>query len=1709
MIKKIVFPFLVFIAFSASAQFNNSWIDYSKTYYKFKLATDNICRIPQAALVSAGLGATNADYFQLWRNGQQVRLFTSVNSAPLGATDFIEFWGEMNDGKADAPLYNNPQFQLADRYSLETDTATYFLTVNSLSANLRYTTSTNTAPSASAPEPYFMRKVDMYYKNQINRGFSINYGTDVFSASYDNGEGMVSNTFTALPRTVSAPAVPLNFTENITNLNVYTSGPTNSLSVRVKGFFNSNASSRDFNIKLFNNVIYPSSTTYGVREFTLNSSNLPLSYLQNTATASFNFYALNLNPAPIPPNPSIGYPGYNPPYENLVLANIGLTYPALFNFNNEKSFYFELAASGSSNYLVIDNFNYGSTAPILYDLNTNKRYIGEIASTPGKVKFVLPASSDPIRKFILNNVEAASINSISNLAAKTFVNYNTTATRGDYIIISNPSLYNDGSGTNNVELYRAYRSTANGGGFNAKIYDVNELRDQFAFGIKTHPDAIRNFIQFIDAQYPTKPKFVFLMGKGITYYNKKAQEANPIIDKLDLVSTFGWPASDILLVSKPGTTVPIFPVGRLGAINGTEVGTYLQKVQQYEQAQQFQSPAIIDKAWMKNVMQIVGGKTPEEYNSFNIYVDNYTNILKDTFYGGHVEKFNKTSSAIIQQATNERINKLFEDGLGYINYFGHSSATTFEFNLGDPTAYNNAGKYPFFNASGCTAGDYYQFEPERLNSLSNLSDKFIFTSQRGSIGFLAGTHFGLANNLDNYNTFLHKDMAIQKYGLSFGEQMKDITIKAGGNIPTLDYASRIHLEELNLHGDPAIKIHNFAKADYVIEPQLVTVSPSIVTVADASFKVKVKMLNIGKAVSDSIRVYVKRLLPNTTVPVTLIDTLIPGIRYEDSLNLTVPINPVTDVGLNKISVMLDHTLKVDELYETNNGISTDVFIFENSLLPVYPYNYSIVNSQNITYTASTANPLIGVSNYTMEIDTTELFNSPFKKTYNKTGIGGAIEFTPANITFTDSTVYYWRTAVIPTTGLTIWNNFSFVYLANSSAGFNQSHYYQYLKSTYDDRIFMNTDRKLKFKQFDTELQVSNGNYPPNDYPVNFVNLGVYSVSNFGNAFNTLQFVVLDGVTASPLKNLITGGLYGSNTTSATNPRVNQFQFPFSTEIERNKVVLFLNQMPNNATILLYPLLLNGSPKSFVNTWSNDAPVSTNLYNTLKSYGLAIDSFYRDRPLFFKFVKNNPSQLFQKIGNLSTELMTFPIPITISNVVGEINSPLYGPAKSWSMFHWRGNAEETATKDSVTFKIIGVNNLGVETTLLSVDSTMKDVDISSINATLYPFIKIKMTNVDSAKATPYQLRYWRVNYTPVPEGAVAPNILYTMKDTVEVGEPIKFSVAFKNVSAIKFDSLMKINLRIKTNNNFDSVINMASGKILLAGDTLTALYTIPSENYIGNNTLFIDFNPNNHQPEQTHVNNVLYKNFYVKSDKINPLMDVTFDGVHILNRDIVASKPDILIKIKDESKFLNYRAQDTGLFEVKLVFPDRSIHVYKFNNDTIKFIPANIANGENTATINLKPYLKDDGDYELFVKGRDRSGNTAGAIEHHSVFTVINKAMISEMLNYPNPFTTSTAFVFTLTGSQVPQNLRIQILTITGKIVKEISKAELGPIHVGRNITDYKWDGTDTYGQKLANGVYIYRVITNLNGKSLEKYKADDDNTGKYFNKGYGKMYLMR
>ena len=1685
--KKLLFPFFIFCTLAATAQYNNSWIDYSKIYYKFKVSKNGIYRISQFELFAIGLAGKPADQFQLWRNGEQVRLYTSVATGVLGTSDYIEFLGKRNDGIADKQLYRVAEGQLCDSFSVHTDTASYFLTINpTVSANLRYTNAVNdVSGSTLAPDAYFMRRVEQPFKQAYNRGFANIVGEYVYSSSYDVGEGWTTGDI--------SPCCP--FAQLFTGLNVYTGGPANSVSVYIAAFGNA-LFTRNLQVKLYNTMVIDTAMNYftAVKK---QVNNLPLSVL----------------PSPDNLVVSIGSNGANP-NDRIVAGTVAVIYPAKFNFNNERNFYFELKASTTGNFIEIDNFNNSGTQPILFSINDGKRYMGDIL-LGSKVRFALPPSNDPVRKFMLVSQDLTNFNTAGTIIPKSFINYNTVANQGDYLIISNYALFNDGFGNNYVDQYRAYRATAAGGGFNPRVISIDELNDQFAFGIKKHPSAIRDFIRFANTQFSVKPKYVFLIGRGVTAVDFKANESNPDIDKLDLVQTFGWPASDVLLACEPGTVVPLTAIGRLSVINGSEIKHYLDKVKQYEAAQNSTSHTVTDKGWMKNFIHASGGKDANESNQFLAYLNGYGNIAKDSALGAKVETFNKESSAAVVQVDGDRIEQLINEGIGFIQYFGHSSANTFAFNLNNPENYNNAGKYYFFNVSGCSAGNNYTFDPTRLAGNTSLSEKFVLADQRGSIGFLASTHYGIPPFLNFYNTKLYEAFSREVYGNSIGNQMKYVNQTLGGNPQALDYYTRIHLEELNLNGDPAIKINSFALPDYDIEDQLIKISPSIVSVADNSFNVKINMLNLGKVSKDSIRITIKRRLPNDSIQV-LYNMRVPGIASADSLDLTVPINGATDKGLNKLTITLDADNKVAESSEANNIFTKEFIIFEDEIRPAYPYNFSIVNQQNIKFVATTANPLSGVRQYVLELDTTELFNSAFKKQYNLSGVGGAIEFAPGNIPFTDSTVYYWRTSMVPLsssqTSQQIWNSYSFIYLPNGGSGFNQSHYYQHQKSTYSSSITLATDRLLHFAKTLRTITVNTGLFPSFNWDRIHVKLDFEQLEEYGCVYNSLQFMVFDSMTLAPWKNynVAGAGRFGSKPICAGASR-NFFEFPYAESQYRKNAMDFLDSIPAGMYVSITNLGNANSNTSFINDWKADQTTlgtGKSLYHKLKSIGFnSIDSFYHNLPFSYFFQKGagsfTPSEI---MGPKVDSYVTNAIPVNGKYNSGTIESPVFGPSKKWKALHWRGRSLDAAAGDEVQVQVYGIKTNGIQSLLATV-SPATDSSLAFIDATVYPNIKLKMLNKDANFATPTQLKYWMVNADYVPEGAVAPNILYNMKDTLEQGEKVNFSLAFKNISPVAFDSL-RIKLIITDQSNTPHVIFLPKKKALVSGDTLSINYSIDSKNYPGTNTLYVMINPDNDQPEQYLYNNFLYKSFYVKIDNFNPLLDVTFDGLHILNRDIVASKPKILVKLKDESHFL--LLSDTAALKVQVHYPGDASDVYRsfYFGDNMRFIPAT-SGADNTASIEFAPSFLEDGEYELRISGKDLVGNKAGNIDYKVTFTVINKPMISNLLNYPNPFTTSTAFVFTLTGSEVPQNMRIQILTITGKIVREITKAELGDIHIGRNITEFKWDGTDMYGQKLANGVYLYRVLTNLNGKSLDKYKAYGDKTDQFFNKGYGKMYLMR
>jgi hypothetical protein len=97
----------------------------------------------------------------------------------------------------------------------------------------------------------------------------------------------------------------------------------------------------------------------------------------------------------------------------------------------------------------------------------------------------------------------------------------------------------------------------------------------------------------------------------------------------------------------------------------------------------------------------------------------------------------------------------------------------------------------------------------------------------------------------------------------------------------------------------------------------------------------------------------------------------------------------------------------------------------------------------------------------------------------------------------------------------------------------------------------------------------------------------------------------------------------------------------------------------------------------------------------------------------------------------------------------------------------------------------------------------------------------------------------------------------------------------------------------------------------------------------------------------------------------------------------------MIKLKDEAKWM--LLSDTSVATVQIRFPSGAVRTYRYNSDTLTFIPATGApNSSNTASIRFRPAFLEDGDYELIVTGRDMSNNAAGTMSYRVGFQVINK-----------------------------------------------------------------------------------------------------------------------
>jgi flagellar hook assembly protein FlgD len=95
--------------------------------------------------------------------------------------------------------------------------------------------------------------------------------------------------------------------------------------------------------------------------------------------------------------------------------------------------------------------------------------------------------------------------------------------------------------------------------------------------------------------------------------------------------------------------------------------------------------------------------------------------------------------------------------------------------------------------------------------------------------------------------------------------------------------------------------------------------------------------------------------------------------------------------------------------------------------------------------------------------------------------------------------------------------------------------------------------------------------------------------------------------------------------------------------------------------------------------------------------------------------------------------------------------------------------------------------------------------------------------------------------------------------------------------------------------------------------------------------------------------------------------------------------------------------------------------------------------------------------------------------------VSDELRIVNLLNYPNPFARGTEFTFSLAGPRAPDQAVLRIYTIAGRKIHEIGLGA-GDTRIGFNRIE--WDGRDSDGDEIANGIYLYKLEIRLGESSV-------------------------
>lgn len=1640
----------------ADTLYGNEWIKNGQMYYKFPVSDDRIYRISYATLEMAGvpMNTVRGENFQIFRLGKELNIYTSSDSL-FGENDFIEFYAKRMRSELDQYLYNDPNNELLNPdYSIINDTISCFLTWNNKTDNKRLVNLDNDVTTPGLPVTESSTTILNSFPNARIKPGGVYTG---INSRFDIGEGYGSSISKNFTTQIAVPFISPNADSIQLGVRLYTDEGSHEISFSLNDQL--------IALKTINNSLV-FDTTIHVAVSILNSSNNLIITDSDPNTKGFS------------------------------ISNIKVNYTRSFDFAGTSRYEFEIDGSKDVSYIEMNGFYQGGPSPILYNFKNSYRILGILEA--GKTKFNLPPS--PASQDMLMHSGATILN-VETLKLISFKDY--TGVNADYIIISHPALFDDGNGNNYVQQYADYRSSAAGGNHQVVVIEINELYDQFAYGNDRHFISVRNFAHFIQKKW-SLAKSIFLIGKGREYaYVRNPGNLKDPSNRTFFIPTFGTPGSDNLLVVTQGQIAPILAIGRIAAQTGQDIGDYLQKMKDFESNGKGQQ-TIKDQLWKKEVIHLGGGASKSEQKAFQSLLQGITPVIENNKFGAHVTGFYKTSTDPIQISQNQLIFDRINSGVSIITFLGHSAVGTFDFSIDNPQNYQNFAKYPLMFSLGCYSGNYH-------TAGRGTGENFCFYKNKGALGFVATSYTGYPSILSQFTEEFYHQLGTAGYGQSVGENLKYTyrELSKSGS----DYVRSL-TEQMSFHGDPEYTIHVSSGPDYTPDIGSLKLDPPVVTVQTDSIRLSFEVINLGTNIKDSISVNIRQKLPGGEIrELKTFELECPA--FKSKIDLKFPSFKRDAFGLNTFLIDIDKNNEVTELpdpeAEMNNSISQggvqgyNFYVTDNTAIPISPPDYSIVKNPQFELFASTADPLAKSNTYLIQIDTTKLFNSPRLVSKAISQKGGLIRWQPS-LQMLDSVVYYWRiTPDSTSTGVgALWQYSSFFYRPTSPEGWSVGHNFQFNEGILSNLKPVGSDQKMNFIEDVKDVFVQNFVRKPEAYPAYYINNGLAEI-NYGNDILAGVYVgVIDPTFGTQWLNP-KGGKYGSETPADWRQR-GAYPYTTSNPEKRKSLISFLKDTIPDGHFVVFFTIQDETKNYKPEDWAIDSvTLGTNIFQVLENQGAKLIRQTVGNAVPYSFVyKKGVKPLGESLAENINSVANLNVGIDGSWDRGSFKSKPVGPASNWDHLSW-SVFEKKNEGDSTSVQIYGLDQTKTNKFLLKNLSGQSNIDLKDIDAKLYPYLECSVFLKDSLFKSSPNLNYIRIYYQGVTELAVEPNngfIFY--KDTIDQGDELKLSLPINNISNVNADSVLVKYVLTGPDQSQDVFLYKESP--ILKNQKQNINYSKNTLQLKGNYKLDIIVNPEMQQPEQYSFNNLTALNFTVIPDKRSPQLNVTFDGVRILNGDIVSAKPEICIQLKDENKYIALK--DTGIFKVFLKYPgELNFKSIPINDPQTSFIPASSVDKQNSAKLIFKPLNLINGEHELLVQAKDATGNASGNSDYSVKFKVITEQSISSFLPYPNPFTSSASFVYTLTGDKMPEHIRVRIYSVSGTLVKEITERELGNMKIGTHVTDYKWDGTDMYGNKLGNGVYLYQVVCkDAFGGEWKSFENQSDN---FMDKGFGKIVILR